>query len=83
MIHHNAICVAGQLFDLKVRLQVGTPQALISIEIEGHEPMSCKMDGTEWQEKSLIRNISIDKGKVRIIIRILHGQVDLDWLEFI
>lgn len=79
---YDALCMETNRFDLRARLHVATGQAILSIKLEGHKSVTCEVSGEEWHESLLIGNINVTRGRVRIIIHILHGQVDLDWLDF-
>ena len=79
---YDAICVEASPFDLRSRLHVATGHAILSIELEGHKPVSHEVHDKEWHENLLVENIDIASGSVRMIIRVLQGQVDLDWIEF-
>ncbi|WP_438350500.1 glycoside hydrolase family 5 protein [Paenibacillus sp. FA6] len=79
---YDALCVEAHRFDLHARLHVASEQAILSIELEGHEPVNCKVSGEKWHESLLMGNINVAKGAVQMIIRVLQGQVDLDWIEF-
>jgi hypothetical protein len=79
---YDALCVEARKFDVRARLQAAEGEAVLSIEWEGHEPVTCTVSGAKWQENLLLEGVDAAKGAVRVIIRVLHGQVDLDWISF-
>lgn len=81
-VAYDALCVESNRFNLHARLHVATEQAILSIELEGHPIVTCKVSGEDWYESFLVENVNVSKGNVRLIIRVLQGQVDLDWIDF-
>lgn len=81
-VAYDAICVESKRFNLHTRLHVATEQAILSIELEGHPIVTCNVVGEDWHESFLVESINIPKGEVRLVIRVLQGQVDLDWIDF-
>ena len=80
---YDALCVETNPFHLRARLNMPTGQdATLSIEWEGHQPVTCEVSDEGWHETLLMENITIVSGPVQVIVRVLQGQVDLDWIEF-
>ncbi|NIK77770.1 hypothetical protein FHS15_002908 [Paenibacillus castaneae] len=79
---YDALCVEARRFDLHARMLAAEGRAVLSVEIEGHESVEVEISGEQWQESLLLGNINVSEGAVRVILRVLSGQVDVDWLEF-
>ncbi|MGO4694765.1 glycoside hydrolase family 5 protein [Paenibacillus sp. 2TAB26] len=79
---YDALCVEAKSFELHAGLLAAAGQATLSIELGGQEPVSCEVNGEDWTESLLLKDIHLPAGAVRVIIRILSGSVDLDWIEF-
>ncbi|WP_169085784.1 cellulase family glycosylhydrolase [Paenibacillus sp. PL91] len=79
---YDALCVEARKFDLRARLHAAEGGAVLSIEWEGHEQVTRAVSGEEWQESLIMESVDTAKGAVRVIIRVLQGQVDLDWVTF-
>lgn len=79
---YDALCVEARRFDFSARLLAAKGGAELSIEIEGLSSIVCEVKGEGWNESLLLGNIQLPKGAVRVIIRVLSGEVDVDWLAF-
>lgn len=79
---YDALCVEARGFDFSARLFAAKRGAELSIEIEGLSSIVCEVKGEGWNESLLLGNIQLPKGAVRVIIRVLSGEVDVDWLAF-
>ncbi|OAB40241.1 glycoside hydrolase family 5 protein [Paenibacillus antarcticus] len=80
---YDALCVETNRFDLRVRLNMANRKdAVLSIELEGNQPVTCIVSDEGWNEILLMGNITVVGGPVQVTFRVLSGQVDVDWLEF-